>query len=181
MNGVAGAVLAGGASRRMGADKALIPVDGVPLAVRTAQTLRAAGCGPVWLVGSQPALHNLDWPSLPDAPGAGHHPLRGVVAALRASTQPLVLICPCDLPALTADAVRRLLDHGGPCVAHSGDRRHHLLAVLPVTLLQRAQQIMDQQGPARLLVADLPAVTLDPQTTANANTPADLLAHGRRS
>ncbi|WP_434127450.1 molybdenum cofactor guanylyltransferase, partial [Enterococcus faecium] len=47
----AGAVLTGGDSRRMGTDKALIEVDGGPLARRVANALRAAGADPVIAVG----------------------------------------------------------------------------------------------------------------------------------
>ncbi|MGH9187147.1 MAG: NTP transferase domain-containing protein, partial [Acidimicrobiales bacterium] len=41
--GWSGAVLCGGASRRMGRDKALLVVDGSALAVNVAEALRTAG------------------------------------------------------------------------------------------------------------------------------------------
>ena len=47
----AGVVLTGGASRRMGRDKALLPVDGVPMAVRVATAMIAAGAHPVVALG----------------------------------------------------------------------------------------------------------------------------------
>jgi molybdopterin-guanine dinucleotide biosynthesis protein A len=48
---VAGAVLVGGASRRMGRTKALIDVDGSPMVMRVATALGTAGCTPVRLIG----------------------------------------------------------------------------------------------------------------------------------
>lgn len=48
---VAGAVLCGGRSTRMGADKSLLVYQGEPLVVRVAGVLRAAGCAPVVAVG----------------------------------------------------------------------------------------------------------------------------------
>ena len=47
----AGAVLTGGLSARMGRDKALLRVDGVPMAVRVATALRAGGADPVAAIG----------------------------------------------------------------------------------------------------------------------------------
>ena len=46
-----GAVLCGGASRRMGTDKAFIEIDGVPMARRVASALADAGCESIYAVG----------------------------------------------------------------------------------------------------------------------------------
>ncbi len=109
---VTGAVLAGGASRRMGRTKALVEVDGTPMAGRVAAALADAGCDPVWLVGGDPdELAALGLTVIPDRqPGAG--PLGGVVAALARADGDVVVVA-CDLPHLTADVIGRLLDAAG--------------------------------------------------------------------
>ena len=68
----------------MGCDKALIRLDGRPLAVRVALALAAAGADPVVAVGGDArALRAAGLAVVPDrAPGAG--PLGGVVTALTA-------------------------------------------------------------------------------------------------
>jgi molybdopterin-guanine dinucleotide biosynthesis protein A len=78
----AGAVLCGGASRRMGRDKALIPVEGRPLAVRVAEAIAAAGATRVLAIGGDiAALRRVGLDAIPDAdPGAG--PLNGIITAL---------------------------------------------------------------------------------------------------
>ena len=109
-----GYVLAGGRSSRMGRDKALIPVDGVPLAARIADVLAAAGLD-VYLIRrghpADPPWHLPDGAALPvvHEPDDGEpHPLHGVVTALTHAGED-VLVCPCDLPALTAEDVGVLL------------------------------------------------------------------------
>ena len=53
----AGAVLCGGASRRMGTDKAFVEVGGQPMAERVAAALEEAGCAPVVFVGGERRAH----------------------------------------------------------------------------------------------------------------------------
>ncbi len=106
---VSGAVLTGGASRRMGTDKATLDVGGRSLAGRVADVLEEAGAAPVVAVGGDPVgltalgLHVVDEP----LPGAG--PLSGVAGALRSTHAPVVIVAACDLPALTVAAVSRLV------------------------------------------------------------------------
>jgi molybdopterin-guanine dinucleotide biosynthesis protein A len=106
----AGAVLTGGASRRMGTDKALLEVDGRAMAVRVADALRAAGATRVVAVGGDAdALAALGLDVVADAhPGEG--PLGGILTALSALDEEVVVVLACDLPQPDPAAVRRVLD-----------------------------------------------------------------------
>ncbi|HEV7719921.1 MAG TPA: NTP transferase domain-containing protein, partial [Iamia sp.] len=93
-----GAVLCGGASRRMGRDKALVPIDGVALARRVADALVAGGCVRVLAVGGDAAaLAALGLePVLDRWPGEG--PLGGLATALSATDEgDRLVLAPCDL------------------------------------------------------------------------------------
>lgn len=177
-----GFVLAGGASRRMGRDKALIEIDGLPMAARVAQAMAQAGCTSVHLVGNQPALKGLGWPVLTEAEGP-NHPLRGVVAAL--AQLPLDgagLFSPCDLVAPDAHAFAALLAQPGGCVAAAGGRRQNLMAVFPAGALQRAQDILASCGPAGRLGTGYPTVALPGLAAQDADEPGQLppLHHRKR-
>ena len=181
-----GYVLAGGRSQRMGRDKALLPVDGVPMALRVARALAAAGCAPVTLVGRQSTLEALGLPVLSAEEDAAHrHPLWGVAAALQASAgAPLVCLAPCDLADLTAEALAPLLARGGPCVA-AGQPLLCVLAPSP-PLAEAARRLAAQQAPVRALTRDLPAITVPEAALRNVNRPADLIRNraepnGRRT
>jgi molybdopterin-guanine dinucleotide biosynthesis protein A len=95
---VLGAVLTGGASTRMGRDKALVEVDGVAMAERVASALRGAGARDVGRIGS-------DVPDL--YPGAG--PLGGIITALRWAGDEDVVVAPCDMPWIEAAHVAALI------------------------------------------------------------------------
>ena len=109
---LAGAVLTGGASTRMGSDKALVRVDGVPMAGRVADVLRAVGCVPVAFVGGDAdSLTLLGGTFVADStPGQG--PAGGVVAALRAlaGDADAVVIAACDLAYITPAQLVPLID-----------------------------------------------------------------------
>lgn len=110
MQGTAGAVLTGGASRRMGQNKALLGVDGVPMAQRVATALEGGGCDMVALIGGSIAeLGPLDRPVVADLhPGQG--PLGGIITALaHFAVASHVLVAACDLPMLDVATVQLLL------------------------------------------------------------------------
>lgn len=107
----AGAVLAGGDSRRMGTDKAFVAVGGVPMVVKAIGALRTAGTEPTVVVGGDgPDLRKLGLCHVPDRyPGGG--PLGGIITALSTLEAPLVMVLSCDLTAPSPQAVAAVLDH----------------------------------------------------------------------
>ena len=119
-----GAVLAGGASSRMGTDKAFIEIEGEPMVARAAGALRAAGAAPVLVVGGDHSrLSALGLDHVPDRhPGQG--PLGGVITALGAldplggSGPDAVVTLPCDVKAPDPAAVRLVIER----LADASDR-----------------------------------------------------------
>ena len=170
---IAGAVLAGGRSSRVGRDKAFITVDGVPLAARTAAILAEAGCDPVHIVGRQTALSDLGWPVVRES-GTDHHPLYGVAASLRAQPGQLVLHAPCDVINLAVSHIEALLRIDGPCVAVSAGTMHPLLGIFPASYAARASVLADHGAPAWRLCETLPRVILDAPDLIDANHRTDL-------
>ena len=111
-----GAVLAGGASSRMGTDKAFIEMAGEPMVLRAVDALRAAGAEPTLVVGGDAArLAALGLDNVPDRyPGQG--PLGAVITALETleaspsgGVEAMVTL-PCDVVEPDTDAVRHVLD-----------------------------------------------------------------------
>src|SRR6478609_6715311 len=105
---MAGVLLTGGASRRMGTDKARLVVDGETLAVRSARVL-AEVCDPVIEVGS--GLSGL--PAIEEEPrGAG--PLVALLAGVGALGNPrAVVLLACDLPFVEPALLRLLVERPG--------------------------------------------------------------------
>jgi molybdopterin-guanine dinucleotide biosynthesis protein A len=105
---MAGVLLTGGASRRMGTDKAQLVVDGETLAARGARVLRAA-CDPVIEVGS--GVSGL--PAVEEDPrGAG--PLVALLAGVGALGSPrAVVLLACDLPFVEPALLRLLVERPG--------------------------------------------------------------------
>lgn len=103
---VAGAVLVGGASQRMGSDKAHLPVAGVPAATRVARTLACVAADVVLVGGDPPA----DAPGrrVPDVAGP-RCALRGLVGALSACDAERVLVVATDLPLIGPELLLALV------------------------------------------------------------------------
>jgi molybdopterin-guanine dinucleotide biosynthesis protein A len=180
-NSAGGAVLCGGASTRMGRDKALIEVGGRALAAHVCSVLESAGCLPVVLVGGDgerlvPLTHR---PWLADTwPGEG--PLGGVIDALRWFRRrgvAGVVIAACDLPGLTTEAVRAVAGWSGATVA-VGDRLHPSLAYWPVAATARLEQLFAtgvRSLHEALATVDATPVAVAEAAMHNANRPDDLV------
>ena len=169
-----GAVLTGGASTRMGRDKAAIEVDGRAMADRVADALRAAGAAEVVLVGGAAG----DLPD--DAPGEG--PLAGIVVALRWAAGRTVVVAPCDLVAPDAASLAALAAAvgAGASVAVPARDRPLPLAVGPTGTAALRQAFDDGERAVHRAVAAADGVVVVPiGGLADADTP-DQLPPGAR-
>lgn len=105
---VAGFVLAGGQSRRMGSDKALLALNGEPMLLRTIRVLREVTEG-VYVVGPPARYEKFGCPVIADeVPRAG--PLGGIITALASNQAPWNLVVACDMPGLAAAPLRQLIE-----------------------------------------------------------------------
>jgi molybdopterin-guanine dinucleotide biosynthesis protein A len=105
---VAGFVLAGGLSTRMGRDKALVELGGQPLIARGLETLRGAGLDPA-IAGAQGPLERFAR-VVPDET-SGQGPLGGVCAGLGSTRADRAVFLSVDLPLIPASLIGYLLYH----------------------------------------------------------------------
>lgn len=102
-----GYVLAGGASRRFGSDKALVELAGKALLARTLDTMKASGVTEVRIIGATQIYGHFGPRCISDKwPGEG--PFGGIITALGSTVTDKYgcqwnLILGCDMPFLTAE------------------------------------------------------------------------------
>lgn len=102
------AIIAGGASRRMGQTKALMQIEGEPLIARVAEVVRGVLPELVVVTSSPDIAAAANAPATPDVfPGKG--PLAGIHAAIKYANAP-IFCCACDMPHLNADFIRYLCE-----------------------------------------------------------------------
>lgn len=106
---MASIVLAGGRSRRMGVDKALLRLDGQTLLER-AVTVAAAVSAPVFVVADRAHRYSIANATVVADERPGEGPLGGILAGLRAAGAGCHLVVACDMPHLSAPLLTHLLD-----------------------------------------------------------------------
>lgn len=187
LGGVTGAVLAGGRSLRMGADKAGLDLAGRPLLHHVLAAL-ASVADDLLVVGPPDRL-----PPLPPGVRAvddhqpGRGPLGGVATALRESRGRWVVVAACDMPFLRPALLREFLAlaPGAEAVVPRVGGQHQLVAVLDRRVLPKVERLL-RRGETRveraLAALDVRSVEeaalrrLDPDLRflMNVNTPDDL-------
>jgi molybdopterin-guanine dinucleotide biosynthesis protein A len=172
-----GAVLCGGASRRMGVDKATYPFEGVAMARRAADALVAAGCSPVIAVGGdETGLRGLGLEYVDDQfPGEG--PLGGILTAVTAGT-PIVVVA-CDLPNIRSTTIGALVTAlaGHDVAMAQSDRAEPLCAAWSeraVPLLQSRFRAGERAMHRAIEGLDIAWVTVPVAEVRNINAPSDL-------
>jgi molybdenum cofactor guanylyltransferase len=184
-NAPIGAVLAGGAGRRIGGGKAIVELHGRPLLAYPVAALRAVLDDVV--VVAKPGS---ELPDLPDGvavwtePEQPRHPLAGVVHALREAGGRSVLVAAGDLPFVGRELIERLAGEpagGAPAVVpFAAGRLQPLLARYEPAALAPLEQALADPRPAPLtdaVAALRPRVIelADDRAFFNVNLPEDLL------
>lgn len=191
-----GLVLAGGLARRMGGDKAFVELGGRPLLALALERL-GAQCDRVAINANGPALREREFGATVVADGVAGFPgpLAGVLAGLdyaAAAGLDFIATLPVDTPFAPRDLVARLhrarrAAGANIAVAASGGRRHHVVALWPVSIaddLREALTVEQERGVARYCArhavaeAEWPTTPFDP--FFNINTPEDLGEAERR-
>jgi molybdopterin-guanine dinucleotide biosynthesis protein A len=185
---MAGFVLAGGQSSRMGSDKALLLFCGKPMIALAVETLREV-CAQVSISGNREDLAS--WAPVVRELRLGEGPAAGIEAALAASAQPWVLMLPVDVPRMKPELLRRWIatvfeqpDVLASYMVCAGER-HPALCLVHRTCLPLYREALDAgdrkltrifaQLEERLLIVDAAALMPDAERCfANVNTPQEL-------
>ncbi|MBI5688425.1 MAG: molybdopterin-guanine dinucleotide biosynthesis protein B [Verrucomicrobia bacterium] len=177
---VCAGILFGGSSTRMGEPKHLLRAGGIAWLERTAQTIAPFVEQVVLLGGGEVPASLRSLPALPDVSDK-RGPLAGMLAAMRWRPWATWLFAACDLPRLSADAVRWLLGTRAPGVWAALPRLPGAAGVEPLLAhydFRAAPLLENCRAPSEL--AHLPQV-LTPVPPAeiadawrNVNTPDEL-------
>ncbi len=171
---ITGAVLCGGASSRMGRDKATLDLRGRPMVQWVVDAMKEAGAKTVVALGDRP---DLQLPVLVDRePGSG--PLGAIIGAIE--QYGTLLVCPCDVPMVSSQLLREIISSAGAAkepvvLAHSG----HLEPLIGLYKEESLELLKigyskGARGPKMALnIQDYHTVHVAPDCVQNVNTPED--------
>lgn len=179
---VAGLILAGGASRRFGTDKALHQIDGEAMIARVFRAMRDVAAPILISVADAARRYPVDAVHVVDRyPDGG--PLAGIHAGLASLDVPWLLVCACDLPFVTSDVLRRMRSFASDDVEavvalQSDGQTQPLCAIYHRRLLPRVEAALARGNRGvRRFVESLSSVRLIDATDEplrNINRPEDL-------
>lgn len=165
-------ILTGGKSRRMGADKALLKLDGEAMSLRLAE--RFAGFGPIYFsVDRAGRFPTGGYGELVDH-YAGQGPLNGIVSAFCDTDASCALLMATDMPNASPDAAERLAEQIG---AHDACLfgNEPLFALYRRSCLAAAEECLAAgQNAMRAFLQRVDVLRLPPEDEslfANLNTP----------
>lgn len=176
------AILIGGDSSRMGADKATFEVDGIAMANRVAQAATDAGAQEILLVGgTQAKAKKLTGTWKKDLyPGEG--PLGGVITAVKSAHNDAVVVLSCDMPFITGSVISSLVGGLQDAQATVGrtDRLNWLCAAWSKSeCLSTLQSVWKREEKAvhrAAVLLDVAEIPVPAMAVRNINEPADLLS-----
>lgn len=195
IHGVTGVILAGGASSRMGRNKALLRLNGIPLIQLVYRTMSGLFDDIVIVTNTPGEYTFIPCRTTADIyPGAGS--IAGLHAGMSASTVERIFVAACDMPFLNPLLIRMLCgyDREAEAVVPLNDDGFFepLHAVYAVSAREKARQVIEQGDRSILILLDRLRTVLIPrqvlssipgagESFRNLNTPEEFReALGRR-
>jgi len=180
-------ILAGGKSKRMGENKALVPFLGKPL-IQYAIDLALEFTGDILISSNTRDLDQFGFPVIPDVADI-KAPLAGIHSGLRASTTDWNLVLTCDMPNVSKEVISLLLSslddnlrmvlpyHDGFIEPLCGFYHRRIMPVMENNMIIGKLSLLDLPGqvPHRLIeIRDLPSEEIA-LLFRNMNEKSDLL------
>lgn len=158
MRGVVGIILAGGESRRMGSDKALVEVGGRPMAGWVADAM--AGFDRVVMVGRHRGVAGLE--AIPDLQPGPAGPLNGLQTALDVFRCPVVAVA-VDQPLVRSETLDRLAEQAAnnQTVVCVDQRPQVTCAAYSPDCLDEATRILRSGGSIQQMLGSVPWTRVD--------------------
>jgi molybdopterin-guanine dinucleotide biosynthesis protein A len=192
VSGIAGAILAGGLSTRMGRDKAFVDFRGRPMIAHAIERLAPQVSTIAISANGDPArFASFGLPVLQDVDASRPGPLAGIAAGLvfaRDNGFASIVTVPCDAPFAPRDLVARLTatEDDKPAVAMSAHGVEPLFASWPVSTLPAVEaalasgdaavwRLLENLGARRVAIP----VSDGEDWSLNLNSPEDLAAAER--
>jgi molybdopterin-guanine dinucleotide biosynthesis protein A len=141
-------ILAGGKSARMKENKALLPIQGVPLIQKIGQNLEHHFQEIIVSTQSAELFDFLPYRVVKDEqPGQG--PLMGVLCGLEASSNPINFVIACDIPEINIPFLDRMVSYTNQyeiVVPVSGENKYEpLFAFYKKSVIPRIKDLLNQQ------------------------------------
>jgi molybdopterin-guanine dinucleotide biosynthesis protein A len=159
--GTLGAVLVGGRSSRMGTDKALVEINGIPMLGRVASALSEVSSRVVVLGGKYEGFEN--WQDEVDPSG----PLSGLVTALARAEEHRVLMVAVDHPFVRPETLSHLVEAGTDLAVVPVDDhgvRQVTCAVYPTSISDLAREEAEAGGSIQSLLDRVSFQPITPDT-----------------
>lgn len=185
---IVGVILAGGKSRRMGTNKALLPYRGQPLIEHIARVMQKVFERVIIVADEGEAYRFLNLPFYPDI-HKDCGPLGGIHAAFHQTSADALFVVSCDLPGLTPKLIEYILNveaHASAVIPTSDERLHPLCGLYRRKMLPQIEQaIRDGALAIHTLLEKVGAVTVPitpelpfytKQLFSNVNSPDDFAA-----
>jgi molybdenum cofactor guanylyltransferase len=187
-----GVILAGGTSSRMGTDKALLKLNGIPFIAHVAATLEGVFDRVLLAANDPDAYHFLGLEVVPDIyQDVG--PMGGIHSGLVHAGEADIFVCACDTPLVTRELVKYVATFPSTApaaVAFFNQRLHPLFGLyrqmcLPRVvehLKSRQLRVLDFLNNVKAekipITPDLPFYRFD--MLSNFNTPEDLTSNDKK-